>query len=210
MHAWFQIREYRQIIYSNMIRGMRILVDANRKMQINLRNPDNVAIGDRVMTMENLAAVDHVRTKFAKTVYCSVKSDFLNLHSRNLLLFLPISFFCITKKNPIPILFSFTQPTCGFTLYCLLFPDHLWRPVPPAPPPLVRPRDPGGLREEERVQPARLDRVLLRESRADIGLEVNPSSFFVEFASSNKENVILGTFQRSRTSCTAARPRRAS
>ena len=84
-----------------------------------------------------------------------------------------------TSKVINSFIISFNLPVFSPCIF-LLFPDHLWRPVPPAPPPLVRPRDPGGVREEERVQPAGLDRVLLRESRADIGLEVNPSYLLYE------------------------------
>ena len=36
-----QIREFRQIIYGNIIRGMRVLVDANRKLGISLEVEEN-------------------------------------------------------------------------------------------------------------------------------------------------------------------------
>ncbi len=46
-----QIKEFRKIIYQNMIKGMRVLVDANRKLNIPLHNPANILAGDQVMLL---------------------------------------------------------------------------------------------------------------------------------------------------------------
>lgn len=43
-----QLKEFRRIIYQNMIKAMRVLVDANRKLNIPLRDPVNRKAGDEV------------------------------------------------------------------------------------------------------------------------------------------------------------------
>ena len=43
-----QLKEFRRIIYQNMIKAMRVLVDANRKLKIPLRDPANRLAGDQV------------------------------------------------------------------------------------------------------------------------------------------------------------------
>ncbi len=42
------LKEFRKIIYQNMIKGMRVLVDAQRKLDIELGNPANRQVGDQV------------------------------------------------------------------------------------------------------------------------------------------------------------------
>ena len=42
------LKEFRKIIYQNMIKGMRVLVDAQRKLDIELGNPANRQAGDQV------------------------------------------------------------------------------------------------------------------------------------------------------------------
>ena len=42
------LKEFRKIIYQNMIKGMRVLVDAQRKLGIELVNPANQQAGDQV------------------------------------------------------------------------------------------------------------------------------------------------------------------
>jgi hypothetical protein len=52
--------------FQNMIRGMRVLVDANRKLNIPLHNPHNRLAGDQLLLFDNFAAVDvHNFTDFA-------------------------------------------------------------------------------------------------------------------------------------------------
>ncbi len=48
-----QIKEFRKIIYQNMVKGMRVLVDANRKLNIPLHNPANILAGDQVKSNQN-------------------------------------------------------------------------------------------------------------------------------------------------------------
>ena len=43
-----ELRELRRNIYQNMIKGMRVLVDAQRKLKIKLENPTNAQSGDQV------------------------------------------------------------------------------------------------------------------------------------------------------------------
>lgn len=53
-----QLREYRRIIYQNMVKGMRVLVDANRKLNIPLRNAENRLAGDQLLLFDNFSALD--------------------------------------------------------------------------------------------------------------------------------------------------------
>lgn len=41
-----------------MIRGMRVLVDANRKLNIPLHNPHNRLAGDQLLLFDNFSAID--------------------------------------------------------------------------------------------------------------------------------------------------------
>ena len=43
-----ELRELRRNIYQNMIKGMRVLVDAQRKLKIKLENSANAQAGDQV------------------------------------------------------------------------------------------------------------------------------------------------------------------
>jgi guanine nucleotide-binding protein subunit alpha-12 len=45
-------------IFQNMIRGMRVLVDANRKLNIPLHNAHNRLAGDQLLLFDNFQAVD--------------------------------------------------------------------------------------------------------------------------------------------------------
>ena len=44
--------------FQNMIRGMRVLVDANRKLNIPLHNVHNRLAGDQLLLFDNFSAVD--------------------------------------------------------------------------------------------------------------------------------------------------------
>lgn len=46
------LKEFRRIIYQNMVKGMRVLVDANRKLHIPLRDPANRVAGDQVINFQ--------------------------------------------------------------------------------------------------------------------------------------------------------------
>lgn len=52
------LKEFRKIIYQNMIKGMRVLVDAQRKLGIELGDPANRLAGDQILLFDNFSAVD--------------------------------------------------------------------------------------------------------------------------------------------------------
>lgn len=54
-----QLKEFRRIIYQNMIKAMRVLVDANRKLNIPLRDPVNRKAGDEILLFDNFSAIDN-------------------------------------------------------------------------------------------------------------------------------------------------------
>jgi guanine nucleotide-binding protein subunit alpha-12 len=45
--------EYRQTIYSNVIKGMKVLIDALRKLHVSWQNPSNVSLAEHVFTYQN-------------------------------------------------------------------------------------------------------------------------------------------------------------
>lgn len=49
-----QLKDFRRIIYQNMVKGMRVLVDAQRKLQIQLQHPSNRMAGDQVRALDIL------------------------------------------------------------------------------------------------------------------------------------------------------------
>lgn len=51
--------EFRKIIYLNIIKGMKVLVDANRKLGIPLANTDNRLLGEQLLLFDNDSGVDH-------------------------------------------------------------------------------------------------------------------------------------------------------
>jgi hypothetical protein len=53
-----QVREIRLLTYHNMVRGMRVLVDATRKLGIPLENPEkNGLYGQQLLLIDNVAQV---------------------------------------------------------------------------------------------------------------------------------------------------------
>ena len=42
--------EFRKIIYQNIVKGMKVLVDAQTKLEIPLSDPNNRMLGDQVHT----------------------------------------------------------------------------------------------------------------------------------------------------------------
>ena len=52
-----QLKEFRRIIYQNMIKAMRVLVDANRKLKIPLRDPANRLAGDQVSFLNRFKCI---------------------------------------------------------------------------------------------------------------------------------------------------------
>ncbi len=57
----FQIDEYRQIIYGNILRGMRVLLDAARKLDIELHNNSNKVFAEQLLNFNKASAVNQVR-----------------------------------------------------------------------------------------------------------------------------------------------------
>ena len=57
-----QLKEFRRIIYQNMIKAMRVLVDANRKLKIPLRDSSNRLAGDQV----KFHKINHVEPNFTR------------------------------------------------------------------------------------------------------------------------------------------------
>lgn len=51
--------EFRKIIYLNIIKGMKVLVDANRKLGIPLANTDNRQLGEKLLLFDNDSGIDH-------------------------------------------------------------------------------------------------------------------------------------------------------
>lgn len=59
------LKEFRRIIYQNMIKGMRVLVDAQRKLGITLQHSTNQAAGDQVKISQidfNYATINNYAT----------------------------------------------------------------------------------------------------------------------------------------------------
>lgn len=52
-----QIQEYRQIIYQNIIKGIRVLVDASNKLGIPLEKEENNFYGQQMLLFDNLTGV---------------------------------------------------------------------------------------------------------------------------------------------------------
>lgn len=52
------VKEYQHVIYQNIIRGMKVLVDARNKLNIPWENPKNSECGNYVLNFENTSALD--------------------------------------------------------------------------------------------------------------------------------------------------------
>lgn len=52
------IKEYQHVIYQNIIKGMKVLVDARDKLNIPWENPKNYDIGFHVLKFENTMVLD--------------------------------------------------------------------------------------------------------------------------------------------------------
>ena len=62
-----ELKELRRNIYQNCIKGMRVLVDAQRKLKIKLDNPINSQFGDQVYLFNNMyCQMSKKRQKFVK------------------------------------------------------------------------------------------------------------------------------------------------
>jgi len=69
------LKEFRKIIYQNMIKGMRVLVDAQRKLDIELGNPANRQAGDQILLFDNFAAVDSENFSDFRTLLSGLWAD---------------------------------------------------------------------------------------------------------------------------------------
>jgi len=69
------LKEFRTIIYQNMIKGMRVLVDAQRKLGIRLGNNVNKAAGDQILLFDNFSAIDTENFSHFRPFLSSLWSD---------------------------------------------------------------------------------------------------------------------------------------
>lgn len=51
--------EFRKIIYQNIIKGMKVLVDAQKKLNIPLSKSDNIMLGDQLLLFDNTASLNN-------------------------------------------------------------------------------------------------------------------------------------------------------
>lgn len=51
--------EFRKIIYQNIVKGMKVLVDAQKKLQIPLSNPENDLLGNQLLLFDNTAGLNN-------------------------------------------------------------------------------------------------------------------------------------------------------
>eukprot|EP00096_Caligus_rogercresseyi_P005152 TRINITY_DN2009_c0_g1_i1.p1 TRINITY_DN2009_c0_g1~~TRINITY_DN2009_c0_g1_i1.p1 ORF type:complete len:396 (+),score=132.52 TRINITY_DN2009_c0_g1_i1:426-1613(+) len=49
-----QMQDFRKIIFQNIIKGMRVLVDANRKLKIPLQYPENLLYGEQLLLFDSV------------------------------------------------------------------------------------------------------------------------------------------------------------
>lgn len=52
------VKEYQQVIYSNIVKGMKVLVDARDKLHIPWERPENNHYGQHVLSFENTMVLD--------------------------------------------------------------------------------------------------------------------------------------------------------
>merc|ERR1711976_1098600 len=60
--------EFRKIIYQNIIKGMKVLVDARKKLNIPLSNSDNEMLGDQLLLFDNTASLNNTTFPQFKTM----------------------------------------------------------------------------------------------------------------------------------------------
>jgi len=70
-----ELKELRRNIYQNCIKGMRVLVDAQRKLKIKLDNPINSQFGDQILLFDNFAAVNNENFSDFRKLLKSLWSD---------------------------------------------------------------------------------------------------------------------------------------
>lgn len=52
------VKEFQQVIYLNIVKGMKVLVDARQKLEIQWENPKNLPYGQHVLRFENTMILD--------------------------------------------------------------------------------------------------------------------------------------------------------
>jgi len=67
--------EFRKIIYQNIVRGMKVLVDAQQKLNIPLSNPENADLGDKILLFDNIAGLNNTSFPQLQTMLHSLWSD---------------------------------------------------------------------------------------------------------------------------------------
>lgn len=67
--------EFRKIIYQNIIKGMKVLVDAQKKLNIPLSNPENQLLGDQILLFDNTAGLNNNTFPQFQTMLNSLWSD---------------------------------------------------------------------------------------------------------------------------------------
>lgn len=64
------VKEYQQVIYQNIFRGMKVLVDARNKLNIPWENPKNSEYGNYILNFENVVALDtRLFIHFSPSIY---------------------------------------------------------------------------------------------------------------------------------------------
>jgi len=51
--------EFRKIIYQNIVKGMKVLVDAQKKLNIPLSNKENDLLGNQLLLFDNTASLSN-------------------------------------------------------------------------------------------------------------------------------------------------------
>jgi len=67
--------EFRKIIYQNIIKGMKVLVDAQKKLNIPLSNRDNEMLGDQLLLFDNTASLNNTTFPQFKSMLHQLWSD---------------------------------------------------------------------------------------------------------------------------------------
>jgi len=67
--------EFRKIIYQNIIKGMKVLVDAQKKLNIPLSNPENKLLGDQILLFDNTAGLNNTTFPQFQTMLNSLWAD---------------------------------------------------------------------------------------------------------------------------------------
>jgi guanine nucleotide-binding protein subunit alpha-12 len=67
--------DFRKVIYQNIIKGMKVLVDANRKLGIPLSNPTNKQLGEQLLLFDSDSNIDNQMFPQFKTMLSSLWTD---------------------------------------------------------------------------------------------------------------------------------------